>query len=482
MDVLFGSMQRIGLRATWLVAGLLAAAIPALWMWGFTVDDALISVRYARHVVAGVGWRFDAGGPVTDGVTPLPWPLLLAPLAGASALTVLARAKVLGLLMWAASGAALGGAMGRVARAPTWVRAGTLGVLALSVPLAAHAVSGMETAVATTLATLAVLVARRPAVTAMLAGLAASLRPEMAPWACVLAFGLALAHGRRESSIGFALLALVPFVACALVRVLVWGHPAPLSLTAKPGELELGLPYAAAASVVVLTPILVVAPLAVRRSPVALAIVAAGLAHLAAVVIVGGDWMPYARLLVPIAPSLALAAVLASEHAHALASGIRLLVAAALGVFLVVRGGTRGREVGAERAALIALATPQLRDCARVASLDVGWVSAATEADVLDLAGTTDPRVAALPGGHLTKHVDATFLLDLQPDALLLYSRVGLSEGGLADWSSAPYERALERRLAGDEIVQHHFAPTAWLPLGAKGAGYVLLKSVQPKD
>jgi hypothetical protein len=31
-------------------------------MWGFTVDDALISVRYARHVAAGVGWRFDAAG------------------------------------------------------------------------------------------------------------------------------------------------------------------------------------------------------------------------------------------------------------------------------------------------------------------------------------------------------------------------------------------------------------------------------------
>jgi hypothetical protein len=287
-------------------------------------------------------------------------------------------------------------------------------------------------------------------------------------------------QGRRASAAGFALLALAPFAACALARIVVWGRPAPLALMAKPGDLEHGLVYAGAASVVALTPILALAPVALRRTPVGLAIVVAGLAHLAAITTVGGDWMPYARLLAPVAPSLAWAAVLASERAHRTASVARLTLAAGLGVFFVARGGTQGREVGADRAALIAAATPSLRDFHHVASLDVGWVGAATEADVLDLAGTTDPRVAALPGGHLTKRVDATFLLDLKPDALLLYASAGLPEGGLADWSSAPYARALERRLASDEIVQRHFAPAAWLPLGAKGAGYVLLRAVTP--
>jgi hypothetical protein len=477
MDVLFGSMQRIGLRATWLIAGLLAAVVPALWMWGFTVDDALISVRYARHLAAGLGWRFDAGGPSTDGVTPLPWPLLLAPLAKGTGPAVLLRAKVLGLLAWAAAGAALGDAAGRVIGAPTWARAGALLTLALSVPVAAHAVSGMETALATSLATFAVLCARRPLAASVLAGLAASLRPELAPWAFVLAVGVAFAQGRRASAPWLGLLALLPFACCALVRTLVWGHPAPLAVLAKPSDLAHGLSYAGAACVVVLTPILAFAPLALRRAPLALAVVVAALAHVGAVIAVGGDWMPYGRLLVPIAPSLVWAALQVAERAHPIATGARLALAASLGVALIARGGTQGREVGADRAVLIEEAAPRLAGLRRIASLDVGWVGAATDADILDLAGVTDPRVAALPGGHTSKRIDATFLLDLQPDALLLFLPAGLPGGDLDAWPLATYQRVVEYRLAIDPIVQKHFAPAAWLPLGAKGAGYVLLRS-----
>src|ERR1700729_2292317 len=105
-------MPFLGHRGRGLIAGALPALVPAIFMWGFTVDDALISVRYARHVASGVGWRFDANGPSTDGVTPLPWMPLLVPLARGDALGVLARAKALGLVGWVLSGAALGWAMG----------------------------------------------------------------------------------------------------------------------------------------------------------------------------------------------------------------------------------------------------------------------------------------------------------------------------------------------------------------------------------
>jgi len=86
-------MQLLGHRggrllAAWSALGAAAALLPALWMWGFTVDDALIAVRYARHLVQGSGWRFNLHGASTDGVTPLPWPLVLAPFARADALVV----------------------------------------------------------------------------------------------------------------------------------------------------------------------------------------------------------------------------------------------------------------------------------------------------------------------------------------------------------------------------------------------------------
>src|SRR5277367_618916 len=122
-------MPTIGLRVRWLIAGALAALVPALFMWGFTVDDALISVRYARHVLSGAGWRFDGGGPSTDGVTPLPWPLLLAPLAHGDALDVLWRAKALGLVAWVATGGALGWATGGARGSPAWARAAALATL-----------------------------------------------------------------------------------------------------------------------------------------------------------------------------------------------------------------------------------------------------------------------------------------------------------------------------------------------------------------
>jgi hypothetical protein len=470
-------MPGFGHRAGWLIAGALAAAVPALIVWGFTVDDALISVRYARHLADGVGWRFDAGGPSTDGVTPLPWPVVLALLARAEPLVVLARAKAMGLLAWTAAGGALGAAAGRVA-APAWARAAALATLALSVPVAAHAVSGMETAVAMSLATAAALTLRRPLVAALLAGLAAAFRPEMAPWACVLGAGAAVAARRGPVGATWAgALALAPFAACALVRLAVWGRPAPLALLAKPSDLDHGVAYAGAALVVTLVPALVAAPLALRRAPAALVLAIAGAAHVLAIVAVGGDWMPYARLMAPVVPSLAWSAVLLAEHARAWATAARAVLAIGAGVVLAP-GAADGRRVGDDRAALVAAARPALAGVRRVASLDVGWVGAATDADVVDLAGVTDPVIAALPGGHTSKRIDATILLERDPDALLLYAPRGLP-AGLPSWRDAVYTRALEARLASDDVVARHFKPATWLPLGSRGAGYVLLRATR---
>jgi hypothetical protein len=449
---------------------------PALWMWGFTVDDALIAVRYSRHLAAGLGWSFNAHGPSTDGVTPLPWPLVLAPLADADALTVLFRAKGLGLALWALTGGVLGGAIGRVIAASAWARAMTLATVALSVPLAAYAVAGMETPLATLLATCAAVAARRSRTAALLAGLAASFRPEMAPWALVLGAGLAVTARERVGRIVAAgAIALTPFALCAALRCVVWGRPIPLAVLAKPSDLDHGLAYTGAALVVALVPILALAPLALRRSPRAMAIGAAALAHASAVAAAGGDWMPYGRLWVPVVPSLAYAAVLAAVHAQPLATALRSSLAILVGVVLLVRNGDAGRHVGADRRALVLAARPRLASVRRVAALDVGWVGAATDADVVDLAGLTDPEIASLRGGHTSKHVDVRFLLDRDPDALLLYAPLGLPPGG--SWRDVTYPRRVEARLAQDDRIARHFAQTpTWLALGTQGAGYVLLE------
>jgi hypothetical protein len=451
-------------RGAWYAAGFFAAAVPCALMWGFSVDDALIPLRYAHHLATGVGYRFDAHGPVTDGVTPLPWAPVLVPLASGDLLGALVRAKLLGAAAWTLAATMLGGALGsRVAAGASRLHAAlALAVVALAFPIGAWAASGMETGLATALATFAAISASsslaragaRPMRAAVLAGLAASLRPELVVWACALAFGAA---GPFPARVGKAVaIAAAPFAATVLIRLAVFGHPAPLALSAKPSDLAHGLPYALAATIVVLMPLLALGAFAKGTSRGGRAIAAAAALHVAVVVAVGGDWMPYARLLVPIAPGLALVHL---EPGRAVFATLRAAVALALGVALAVTGAPAGRHVLRDRALLVEQSRPlfaqsQSRSRSRVvAALDVGWVGAATDADIVDLAGLTDPAIAALPGGHTSKRVDVGMLLDRDVDTVVLFDP----------------PRVVESRLSRAPLFGERFALDAEVPLGTTG-------------
>jgi hypothetical protein len=447
------------------------AGAAASFLWDFTVDDALISVRYARHLATGAGWRFNLEGPPTDGVTPLPWPVVLAPLArGADALEVLLRAKVLGLLVWLLAACALGASVAR-ANAPGWARSAAALALGVSVPIAAYAVSGMETALAMAFATGAALAHARPMAAAALAGAAASFRPELLPWTLALAAGYARGAGAARIARAVAV-ASTPFAACALVRLVAFGRPAPLALLAKPSDVSHGLVYAGAALLFAVTPVLACAPLAARRAggPGAALLLAAA-AHALAVVAVGGDWMPYARLMAPIAPSLAYAFVLLAPHAHPVWSGARALCALGFGVYALVFAAPAGRHVGRDRAALIRDARPYLAGARAVAALDVGWVGAATDATVIDCAGVTDPEIAALPGGHTSKRVDLPMLLARGADRVVL-----LAEPRGPDWEKATFARVAEVRLAQAPFFRERMGPVGFVRLGGGKMGYFIFE------
>jgi hypothetical protein len=434
------------------------------WMRAFTIDDALISIRYARHLADGVGYRFNADGASTDGVTPLPWPFILAPLARAPALVVLARATALGLGAWLAAAGGWGIAVGR-ADAPLWGKGVALGLLALCLPVAAHAISGMETAVAMAIATVGS-IAVSPWRVCVLAGLVASLRPEMAPWAIALSIGV----GPLERAPVRALIAAAPFTACAVTRVLVFGSAAPLAVMAKPSDLPHGLAYAGIAALVSLAPIALCAPLAlVRVRDRATAIAGAGVVHFAAIIAVGGDWMPFGRLAAPVVPSLLYAFVLASGRMSRPFAAVRVALAGSLAAYVLVRSAPAGRHVESHVAALVRAAGPELSGARRIAALDVGWPTAASEATIIDLAGLTDPEIAALPGGHTSKHVDAAMLLERDPDVILLYWGM---KGG-----ERVFRRAVEARIASSELIARHYEARATLPsYGEDDAGYVVLK------
>ena len=445
-------------------------------MWGFTIDDALISIRYARHLASGAGYRFNASGPSTDGVTPLPWAFVLAPLARGDALDVLFRAKLLGLTAWLAAAGAWGVAVGRVA-ASGWVKGVAFAALALCVPVAAHAVSGMETGIVIALTTWASLSLDHPMRAAALAGVVAAFRPEMAPWA--IALSILNRPGRT------VLLAILPLVLCGVTRAIAFGHAAPLSLSAKPSDASHGAMYVAAAALVTLAPVLAFAPIALRRAPrPAIVLTVAGVVHMLAVLIVGGDWMPYARLVAPIAPSLLYAFVLAAPHARPFATIARAALTFALGAYVLVVAAPAGRPIASNYRALIDAARPHLAGARRIASLDIGWPTAANDdATIVDLAGLTDPFIAALPGGHTSKRVDPALLLSRDPDVLLVFAEEGVTAETLATWRDAAYARTVDLRLVRSDLIARHYEARAFLPFGAKNAGYVLLgRRSQPLD
>ncbi len=459
--------------------GALAAVFPAAFMWGFSVDDALIPVHYAHHLAGGLGYRFNAAGPSTDGVTPLPWPFLLVPLAADDPMVTLAHAKVLGVVVWGVAGFALGVSAvdvregDRVSRVHAALVAAGLAVMALAFPLGAWAASGMETGVATALATVAATRIRKPAQAAALAGAASAFRPELVAWALALAFGAVVLSQtsrarcrHRARGVGAAwplLVAALPFITCVGIRLATFGRPVPLAVYAKPSDLAHGAAYVGASLVVLLLPILAFAPFALARKQGvsrARVLVFSFAVHGAAVLAVGGDWMPYARLMVPVAPSLVLAFADTARVVSWPWSVGRLAIATVLGIGVAVRAAPAGQRVLYDRKALIALARPILADAKVVAALDIGWVSASTDAQIVDLAGLTDPAIALLPGGHTSKRVDAAMLLDRDVDTVVVYSTA----------------RVVEARLLGSELFRERFHAAGQLEIGSKGAFYTIYR------
>jgi hypothetical protein len=178
--------------------------------------------------------------------------------------------------------------------------------------------------------------------------------------------------------------------------------------------------------------------------------------------------MPYARLFAPVVPAAALAAVHAAPHAHRAALALRGAAVLAVGSYLWLVAAPPARHVLSDRRALVDVARPLLAGAHGVATVDVGWVSAATDASgarLVDLAGLTDPAFAVLPGGHTSKRVDAAMLLDRDVDMVVLY----------AARDGSPVH-AVGARLRSDPLFSAHYRERAWLPLGKAELGYVILE------
>jgi len=450
------------------VLGVLAALPGCAWLWGYTVDDALITARVAVHIVEGVGPRFNPHGPAADAVTPLGYAHLLATFARPDVLQTFQFAKWFGLAAWLAAAGLLGRLIARVGSHA--LRFTPLSIVALSAPLGAWAVSGMETGFITLLTTFGLLDGR---LGAAVLGVAAALRPELLPFACVLVAGRALvARLAPRSAIVLAICTLAPTLLVGLIRWHSFGRAVPLSFYAKPSDFAHGLRYALGAFAFTGLPWLLLAtPREFIRLPrEARPLFVAVFAHGAALVLCGGDWMALFRLTVPVLPACALAAAHLAEQAR-LAFGIARLTLALAGALILAIGlGPSARQVGAERTQLIAQARPVLAHDARIAALDVGWVGAASDADVIDLAGVTDPEVALFPGGHTSKRIPAAWLFARKPSSVVLL----LARGSALEtpFEKSVFARAVEQRVA--TLIAPEFRVRSRLALGDQT--YVVLE------
>jgi hypothetical protein len=447
-----------------------AALVPALVLRGFTVDDALVSARVASHLARGQGYRFNVPGPVVDAVTPLGYAELLASFGPAAPLGMLERARVLGLCTWLAAAALLGLlAAGNRRRSAT-----VAGALLLSAPLAAWASSGMETPIVTLLATLALL---EGPLGALAAGAAAAWRPELLAWALVLVAGGALvsADTSRLRSRALVLrlpLGVAPAILVACLRRSRFGSFAPLAVWAKPSDLAHGLMYALGAGIGTGVAPLLLAPRSFTRvDGKTRLLVLAVAAHWLALVLAGGDWMALYRLAVPVLPTALLAGARLLEAESPVSAAARALVASAAPVWVAVTVAWPGRAVLAHRLSLIEASRPALRGARSIACLDVGWVGAASEASIVDLAGITDPMVARLPGGHTTKRIENGLLENRAVDAFVLL----LAPGAPVEprWQGSAFARGVEQRVAALPAADD-LRLRAVLPLGGTTQSYVV--------
>jgi hypothetical protein len=454
-------------------AGLgLAAALPgALLFRGFTVDDALITARVASHLASGVGYRFNSSGPEVDAITPLGYAHLLSLGGEASPLGMLERSRDLGLSAYLLSAAVLGVLLPVAPRA----RGSALLVLGLSAPLAAWASSGMEAGLVTLLAVLGLL----PNVAGtVFAGLAAGLRPELLPFVLVLAAGRAIlaasSPADRVRRLALSLvLAAAPAVAVALVRAGWFGSPAPLAMLAKPSDLAHGVRYALGGAVLTGAPFLLLTKRAVRQTDGwTRVLVLAVVAHFAAVTLAGGDWMALYRLFVPVLPAVLLAGARLVDQAPLLPHVVRTAAAVLVSMVLAGYVGWPARRIHEHRLALIQSARAPLAGARNVAALDVGWVGAATNANVIDLAGVTDPLVARLPGGHTSKRVTEGLFESRQVDAVVLLLAPGSPK--VEHLEQARFGRAVESHVAAFPLLGT-MRPVTELRLGGTDQRYLVL-------
>ncbi len=203
--------------------------------WPFTVDDSFISMRYAQHIAEGIGPTWNAHAPHAEGYTSPLWICTLS-IAALLELDLESCAKRLGVVMALVAITLSGSLAWQLSKSKPnehrWLALGMAMFIIGALPMTAvHAVSGMETALATALGAAYAIVLIR---------FIEHQDLRHASWVAIVGFFFGLC--RPEANLIVAIASLVTFALIQEAR-LVFGM-AVLAFHVLPGALYFGWRWA----------------------------------------------------------------------------------------------------------------------------------------------------------------------------------------------------------------------------------------------
>lgn len=440
----------------WLLPLIILALLAAgLYLYHYVPDDTFITLRYARNLARGEGLVFNEGIRL-EGYTNFLWLVMLAAaarlglplLATARALSLACSLAVLGLTWLLSSGTArranlTGWGAGLAVALPPML-------LAASAPFLVWSLSGTEIPLYTALLLLGFHFLRdgRPALPVLaLFGLLGLVRPEgllfyLLAWIVLLRRG----DDRRGAALRGAFVLLILYGPYLIWKWRYFGSLVPNTFYAKTGPVGLMLSngakyiggFVASYGYLIALGMLLTRRIIPRGRSAGLALPFV-LAHWAALLLLGGDWMPHFRLLLPTLPlvllfmneGLAAAVSERREGPGTAGCGSPLpLVAMVLVVFVIFPGGLRYERFEDERFAVHLFSRlgrtlhMMLPPGTSIGLGSTGAIGYYTDMEIVDILGLTERhiarhgRIVATQPGHMK--TDGAYVLSRQPDLLLL--------------------------------------------------------------
>jgi arabinofuranosyltransferase len=424
--------------------GVLAAGVAA---FHYIPDDTFITLRYARNVLRGDGFVFNPGERV-EGYTNFLW-LLVIVFAGKLGLPLVGAARTLSFLFSLGTLALVARAARPAGRADGAEQAwrGAIAtilpatVLAASPPFLVWSVSGSEIPLFTFLLLAGFLLLRggtRPGAALVVFGLLGLVRPEGLLFFSI-AFLVLLARSPRRTAVaamglGIALVFYAPYLAWkwsyfhAILPNTFYAKTGPAGLMLANGGRYVSGFFMRYGYLFLAGALMLSAAGAARDGGYTLLLLFTCAAALE-VCLLGGDWMPQYRLLVPIMPFVAL---VASRGALAIAE--RRAGAAALAIPLVLLAAAPG-AVGYEAFTTERITVTAFENLGRrlrailppgttIGCGSTGAIGYYSDLPIVDILGLTERFIArhgvvvGTQPGHLK--TDGAYVLEKRPDLLLL--------------------------------------------------------------